>query len=350
MSYCALVYNVITPIHRQTNSMQGVTNQSHRLLAIAAIAVALLSPRCSAPATRATLPSARALEPAAIRVGVKDGNRITIRKVPIETYVQAAILSEFAPPNGDPDTVERMLEVQAVIGRTYALAHMNRHGSEGFDVCATTHCQLFEPSRLTTSRWAAQSQQAVRQTIATVLWFRNAPADTLFHADCGGTTSRADEVWSGVGQPYLVSRQDDGPAAGAHATWRYESTGAAMIAALNKDARTRVGAALRGVQVLERDAAGRAERIAIQGSQEHVVRGEEFRDVLSQSFGARAVRSTWFDVRRTGTSYIFEGRGFGHGVGLCQAGALARIRAGVKLSAVLEQYFPGTRLVRLRAK
>jgi len=309
------------------------------------LALAVFSASCSAPATRATLPSARAPEPATIRVGVKEGNRVTIRKVPFETYVQATILSEFAPPSGDPDVVERMLEVQAVIGRTYALAHLNRHANEGFDVCATTHCQLFEPSRMTTSRWAAQSSEAVRQTTGTVLWFRDRPADALFHADCGGRTSRADDVWSGVGQPYLVSLEDDGPAASAHATWRYETTEAAMIAALNKDSRTRIGNTLRGIQVLERDGVGRAERIAIHGSQELVVRGEEFRDAL----GSRAIKSTWFDVRRAGASYIFEGRGFGHGVGLCQAGALARIRAGAKLPVVLQQYFPGTRLITLRA-
>src|SRR6185503_6548829 len=198
------------------------------------LVVTTVSASCSAPATRATLPSARAPEPGAIRVGVRDGNRVTIRKVPFETYVQATILSEFAPANGDPETVERMLEVQAIIGRTYALSHLNRHASEGFDVCATTHCQLFEPSRLTTSRWAAQAAEAVRRTTATVLWFRNGPADALFHADCGGRTSRADDVWTGVGQPYLVSIEDDGPAASAHATWRYETTEAALITALNK--------------------------------------------------------------------------------------------------------------------
>jgi len=313
------------------------------------LVVTTVSASCSAPATRATLPSARAPEPGAIRVGVRDGNRVTIRKVPFETYVQATILSEFAPANGDPETVERMLEVQAIIGRTYALSHLNRHASEGFDVCATTHCQLFEPSRLTTSRWAAQAAEAVRRTTATVLWFRNGPADALFHADCGGRTSRADDVWTGVGQPYLVSIEDDGPAASAHATWRYETTEAALIAALNKDTRTRVGATLRGIEVLERDAVGRAERIAIHGSQERIVRGEEFRDALSQSFGARAIKSTWFDIRRTGSAYVFDGRGFGHGVGLCQAGALARIRSGAKLPAVLQQYFPGTRLITLRA-
>lgn len=319
------------------------------LILVLIAAGSLLSLCCSAPPTRATLPSARAAGPATIRVGVKEGNRITIRKVPFETYVQAAILSEFAPPNGDPQTVERMLEVQAVIGRTYAIAHLNRHAAEGFDVCATTHCQLFEPSRLTSSRWAAQSAEAVRHTTGTVLWFRNGPADALFHADCGGRTSRADDVWSGVGQPYLVSINDNGPAAKAHATWRYETTEAALIAALNKDPRTRVGATLRNIEVLDRDEVGRADRLAIRGSQERVIRGEELRDVLSQSFGSRAVRSTWFEIRHSASSYIFDGRGYGHGVGLCQAGALARIRAGAKLPAVLQQYFPGTRLITLRA-
>jgi stage II sporulation protein D len=294
------------------------------------------------------MPSARGLEPATIRVGVKDGNRITIRKVPFETYVQATILSEFAPPSGNPELMERMFEVQAIIGRTYALAHLNRHASEGFDVCATTHCQLFEPSRLTTSRWAAQSAEAVRKTTGTMLWFGAGPADALFHADCGGRTSRAADVWNGEGRAYLPSIQDDGPAANAHATWRYEATETAMLAALNKDPRTMVGSTLRGIQVLERDGAGRAVRIAIHGSQERIVRGEEFRDILAQSFGGRAIKSTWFDVQRVARSYVFDGRGFGHGVGLCQAGALARIRAGAAFTAVLQQYFPGTRLVTLR--
>jgi stage II sporulation protein D (peptidoglycan lytic transglycosylase) len=311
------------------------------------VALGLLAAGCSAPATRATLPSARPAAPSTIRVGIREGNRITIRKVPLETYVQAAILSEFAPPSGDNDVVERMLEVQAVIGRTYALAHLGRHEAEGFDVCATTHCQLFEPGRLTTSRWAPQSAEAIRRTIGTVLWFGRSPAEALFHADCGGRTSRADEVWTGAGRPYLISVVDDGPAETAHTSWRYEASDTALIAALNKDARTRVGARLRGIQVLERDAAGRAEQIAIHGSEERVVRGEDLRDVLGQSFGGRAIRSTRFTIEHSDGTFVFDGRGFGHGVGLCQAGALARIRAGAKLPAVLETYFPGTKLVAL---
>ena len=314
------------------------------------LVVAALVPvaACSAPESRTTLPSGVPRLPASIRIGVRDGNRLTIRKVPIEEYVEATVLSEFAPPSGDSAVVERMLEIQSVIGRTYALAHLGRHASEGYDLCSTTHCQLYEPSRLQTSRWAPLAIEAVHQTAGRVLWFDAAPASALFHADCGGHTSRADDVWSGSGHPYLVSIADDGPAKNAHSSWKYEATRAAVLRALNADARTRVGARLDALQVVERDTAGRAERIAVHGASERVVRGEELREVLSTAFGARSVRSTWFTVERRGQSFIFEGRGFGHGVGLCQAGALARLRAGQKLPAILQTYFPGTKIVTLR--
>ena len=90
------------------------------------------------------------------------------------------------------------------------------------------------------------------------------------------------------------------------------------------------------------------ERVALHGSREAIVRGEEFRAVLARTFGARSVRSALFDVRREGDRILFEGRGFGHGVGLCQAGAISRLRAGATSAAVLQRYFPGTRLARLK--
>jgi stage II sporulation protein D len=303
---------------------------------------------CSSSGPRSALPSGVPRLPPSVRIGSKEGNRLTIRKVPFEEYVQATVLSEFAPASGDPATVERMLEVQAIIGRTYALAHIGRHSADGYDLCSTTHCQIYEASRLRTSRWASQSAEAVRQTAGRVLWFDGGAASALFHADCGGRTSRADDVWSGIGRPYLVSIADDGPAKDAHSSWKYETSRAALLRAVNTDPRTRVGARLDELQILERDAAGRAKRIALHGSIERIVRGEELREVLSAAFGARSVRSTRFDVARHEQTFVFAGRGFGHGVGLCQAGALARLRAGQKVPAVLQTYFPGTKIVALR--
>ena len=127
------------------------------MAAVAAAAIAC------APASRPLkLPTVRVRAPAVIRVRVTDGASKQTRRVPLEDYVRAVILSEFAPAEGELPNIQRMLQVQAVISRTYSVANLNRHRAEGFDLCATTHCQLYEPSRLRTSRWAAAAAYAVR--------------------------------------------------------------------------------------------------------------------------------------------------------------------------------------------
>jgi stage II sporulation protein D len=299
---------------------------------------------CALQSPTLSIPSQRRIVPKLLRVRVTENGRTAVRQVPLEEYVHAAILSEFAPAAGDATVVERMLQVQAVISRTYAMSHLGRHARDGYDLCATTHCQLFEPARRRTSRWAGAAADAVRKTSGVVLLFDREPATALFHADCGGHTSTPTAVWGGRPHAYLRARADDGPAERAHTTWRYDATQHAIRLALNADARTAVGARLEALTVLERDDAGRATRVRLKGQQTREVTGEVVRDALTRAFGVRSIRSTWFEIRKQRTSFVFEGRGFGHGVGLCQAGALARIEAGTSPSAVLLRYFPGTRL------
>jgi stage II sporulation protein D len=309
------------------------------------LAVVLWS--CSGLTSRPDVPLQRRGAPDRLRVRTDQGGRKMVLDVPLEHYVQAAALSEFAPAAGELPLVEKMFEVQAVISRTYAIAHLGRHRLEGYDLCATTHCQLYEPGRLRTSRWAGAAREASATTSGLVLWFDNAPADAVFHADCGGHTSAASAVWSGTSRPYLRAQRDDGAASDAHAAWQYSVRAGTLLRALNVDPRTRPGSRLEAIAVLERDEAGRALRVALRGERPAIVRGEDFRDVVSRAFGPRAIRSTWFHVQRNAGSFTFTGRGYGHGVGLCQAGALARLKAGEKTSAVLQHYFPGTTLVDL---
>jgi stage II sporulation protein D (peptidoglycan lytic transglycosylase) len=319
------------------------------LAAVVAIGVA----GCLAPLTP-LLPTATFALPQYVRVQVVDRGVQTIKTVPLEEYVQATALSEFAPPAGDLTTVEQMLEVQAIISRTYAVANMGRHARDGFDLCSTTHCQLFEPGRVNTSRWASASAEAIDRTAGVVLSFGGRPAEALFHADCGGYTSTPAAIWGGENRPYLLSRPDsgDGLDAETHAAWEYRALPDAVTHALNADSRTQFGGRLTGLDIAGRDAAGRAERVAIasrdrsNGTHVSVVRGEELRQILTREFGARTIRSTLFDVRRDRDSFLFSGRGFGHGVGLCQAGALARLRSGATPEQVLRNYYRGTFLVR----
>jgi stage II sporulation protein D len=280
-----------------------------------------------------------------IRVQVSERGVMQVREVALEDYVAATTLSEFAPAAGAPAAVERMLEVQAVIARTYAVMHRGRHLAAGFDLCSTTHCQLYEPGRLATSRWAALARQAVAHTAGLVLAFEGRVADAVYHADCGGRTSAASDVWGGAGSGYLPSQADDGDAAEAHASWQCAVDGRALLQALDADPRTRVGGRLDAIAVVTRDGSGRAARIRLRGARDITVRGLDFREVLSAAFGARSVRSTRLDVSVSGGRYLFSGSGFGHGVGLCQAGAFARVSAGAAPRAVLQRYYPGTTLV-----
>ena len=300
---------------------------------------------CSAPAGRLELPLP-SKPPAArvLTVNVIERGKPSIRKVALEEYVQGSILSEFSPAAAELSLAERMYEVQAVISRTYAVTNLGRHARDGFDLCSTTHCQVYEPGRLRNSRWAQAAVEAARRTASVVLWYDTAPARAVFHADCGGHTSAAAAVWGGRDRPYLAAVPDDGAAASAHTRWQYDTSRAELLGALNADPRTNVGDRIDTIEVLDRDAAGRARQVALHGRREAIVSGEALREVLTRSFGPRAIRSTSFTVRREKSLFRFEGRGFGHGVGLCQAGAVARLRAGATPSAVLHQYFPGTTL------
>jgi stage II sporulation protein D len=234
--------------------------------------------------------------------------------------------------------------VQSVLARSYAVSRRGRHDRDGFDLCSTSHCQLYEPARTTTSRWSTVARDAAQRTAGGVLWYADAPARAVFHADCGGHTSAAAAVWGGVAPAYLAARRDAIDSAAAHAAWRYEVAADALRAALNSDVRTAVGAKLDRIEVAGRDAAGRAEQIVLRGTQTFVVRGEVFREVVARRFGPRSLRSTLFSLTKSGSGFQFSGKGFGHGVGLCQAGAIARLRAGESPADVLRFYFPGTSL------
>src|SRR6185436_8014695 len=192
-------------------------------------------------------------------------------------YVVAAALSEVHPDAGNTEFARRVFELQAVIARTYAVTNRGRHAKDGFDLCSTTHCQLYEPVRLTASRWAPVARDAAVRTAGEVLWFEGAPARAVFHADCGGHTSGASAVWGGAAPSYLEGERDNGPAASAHTEWTFGTRAEALRVALNSDTRTAVGEKLDAIEIAGRDGAGRAEKIILRGTRTFVVRGEVFR-------------------------------------------------------------------------
>ena len=295
----------------------------------------LTAPPSSPRAARLTLPED-------LRVQV-DGS---VSAVGLEQYVLASALAEVSPVGEDAAVAERIFAIQAIIARTYAVSHLDRHRSDGFDLCSTTHCQLYDPQRIATSRFTAVARKAVQQTAGTVLAFSSRPIQALYHADCGGVTAAADQVWGGRPVPYLVMAPDS-VSSEAHRPWQVQVDVDRLRTALNLDPRSSVGGRLDAIAVTARDPSGRAAAIRVEGEQVRVVRGDDFRAILNRTLGVRGLQSTRFTVSRAGGTLRFEGTGFGHGVGLCQRGAAARARGGEPVDKILATYFPGTILIRV---
>ncbi len=275
--------------------------------------------------------------PARLRVQVAG----SIKVVALDDYVLGAALSEVTPISESDRVAATVYEVQAIIARTYAVAQTGRHASEGFDVCDRTHCQLYEPGRIATSRFSAIARGAVARTAGRILRFNGRPALTLFHSDCGGHTTTPAAAWGGVALPYLPARPDE--TGGPHRTWQFAATTEEWGQLLKSDARTHPGGGLSGLVVSQRDASGRATQVRIDGDRGRQVTGETLRAVVTAQRGARTFMSTLFEIEPTPEGFLVTGRGFGHGVGLCQTGAIARARSGASVTAILAHYYPGAR-------
>ena len=253
-----------------------------------------------------------------------------------------AALSEVTPTGESASAVETIYEVQAVVARTYAVGHVGRHANEGFDLCDKTHCQLYQPGRIQTSTFATAARRAVVATTGRILRFNGRPAEALFHSDCGGSTTTPTDAWGGSQLSYLPQRRDDVPE-GTHRSWQFAASNLEWTAILRRDPRTDPGGTLQNLAVTRTDSSGRAAEVEITGRQTRRVTGSVLRSVASAERGERSVMSTRFAISRTANGFRLEGTGFGHGVGLCQVGAIARARRGDPVGAILAHYYPGAK-------
>jgi stage II sporulation protein D len=312
---------------------------SRRLLVVSGLAVMAA---CGQP--RIERPSRGALSLPDTLLIKSSGPVGPLSRVPLEQYVVIAALSEVSP-TGEPDTaVARIFDVQTVVARTYAVRNVGRHRAEGYDLCDTTHCQVYNPDRLRVSRFAEAARAAGRRTTGLVVAYGTQLAETVFHADCGGATTDASDVWGRV-VPYLIRRVDDLPAP-THRPWQFVATTDQLRTALNADTRSTVGRRLDALDVVARDQSDRVMSITARGESSATLKGDTFRTIVNRTLGVRSLQSTRFSFTKRGTTYTFDGSGFGHGVGLCQRGAITRARQGQSLTDIIDSYYPGTEILR----
>jgi SpoIID/LytB domain protein len=268
-----------------------------------------------------------------LRVGLARGNGYRVVTMGLEEYV-AGVLAGEAARNSPPAALEAL----AITVRTFAVANLGRHQSQGFDLCDQTHCQVYRPSTVATRR-------AADATAGEVLFYDGGPASVFYSAWCGGYTERPSEVWPGaVDEPYLPSRPD--PACAHLPGWSAELTTRDLLRAFH--AAGFRGSRLRGLSVAARDTSGRATVLRLDGLQPPTISGQNLRQAVGETLGWQYIRSTLFTLDRIGTGYRFTGRGSGHGVGLCVLGSVEMAKAGRGPAEILEAYFPGTEVVNLQ--
>ncbi len=286
----------------------------------------------------------------AIKIGVRDKSfpRYKVVSLNLDDYVAGVLAAE--------SSIEKEVEAlkaQAVASRTFALANKGRHASEGFNFCLTTHCQRFvmyggRAEELQGGRMFRRMRETARETSGQVLIdAKGRLVDAYFHARCGGATASINRVWGVESKVnYLNGSRDAACSAADEWTTRISSkdVGRVMGASLKTD----VGKKVVGIEVVGRDASGRAEWLEIRGSERSArVRGWDFKIAIGRALGWANLKSTLFEVEPEGNGFIFRGKGFGHGLGLCQAGAHARAVGGATSQAILKHYYPHTNIVTL---
>jgi SpoIID/LytB domain protein len=269
----------------------------------------------------------RVRERTEIRLGRTRADGSTqIERIDLDNYISQVIAGE-----GQPRAEDAAQQALAITARTFALANRNRHRSEGFDLCDTTHCQVLRPATAITRR-------AAEATSGRVLLHQGQPALVFYSAWCGGKSELASQVWPGaIDYAYEPALHDD--ACEDEPGWESEVRADVIERAL-RTAGLR-GTRLRNLRVLSRNTSDRVTRIAVEGFTPAEINGNEFRMAVGRVAGWQSIKSTSFDVDRTSTGYRFKGRGFGHGVGLCVIGAGRRAATGATADQILKFYFPG---------
>jgi stage II sporulation protein D len=269
---------------------------------------------------------------------VPQGLRVLIA-VGLESYV-AGVLAGEASTLRSPAALEAM----AVVARTWALRWQGRHRAAGFDFCSLTHCQVFHLPPQSRNSGRSEISRAVFATRGKVLKYHGQLIDPYFSADCGGVTESAAEIWSDQAAPYLVSFADPYCAGSDHSSWQRSVPLVAVDAVLRQDLKAHFLGPLRDIRIEERDASGRVRRLRLEGQSSFLVNADEFRLALNRRLGWATLKSNLYTLERQGDSLLFTGRGLGHGVGLCQAGAEQMGRTGMGFDKILATYFPGARV------
>jgi stage II sporulation protein D len=267
-----------------------------------------------------------------IKIYVTGNELCVVNQTTVGDYLDGVLTAEM--PNADLAA----LQAQAVVARTYMIKNWRRHEKSGYQFCDLTHCQAYKGSDGVTTK----IQRAVTSTTDEILIFDDCPIDAYYSSTCGGATADDAGIWANSkDQPYLKSMVDSiNCAASPHFRWQTRMS----IASLHQIWQRHVGEPVSSIFLTKKGKDGRVRELAILGGSLHLVSGEDFRAITCRELGWNTIKSTAFNLSIDKNDYVLSGRGLGHGIGLCQYGAIEMARHGFSYQKILQHYFPETKI------
>ena len=284
---------------------------------------------------------------------IVEGDRITaVNCIGMEDYLMSVISSEMK----SSASIE-LLKAHAVISRSWLKARLKDHkaGHEHFDVCADDHCQRYQGLTMAVGDDVCR---AIDRTWGQVLEYGGDICDTRYSKCCGGRTELFSTCWEDVDLPYLQSVEDpfcdcenssilsqvlndyDLHTADFH-DWTVQYT----TDELSELVRTRTGidfGTIVALEAVERGPSGRIKYLRITGTLREEVIGKEL--AIRKALSSSHLKSSAFEIEKTPDGFVLKGRGWGHGVGLCQIGAAAMAAQGYDYRQILSHYYVGAEI------
>lgn len=255
------------------------------------------------------------------------GSLKCVNEVILDNYISGVVQAESGRRS-----VPEFYKVQAILARTFALSHLQKHGTEGFGLCDHTHCQVYFGK--TTE---LEIMKAVAETRGKVVVDDNLNLiEAAFHSNSGGQTVNSEDVW-GSRLSYLRSVNDSFSTKMPNARWERKMAKEDWLEYLK----------LKHNYPVHDSGAYRMAVNFKQDSRKAYLEANNVKVPLKNVRTDLQLKSTFFSIVPQGDTLVFKGRGFGHGVGMCQEGAMRMTKLGYKYPEVINFYYQKTQLIDL---
>lgn len=258
-----------------------------------------------------------------LEITSKNKSLFIINIVKTENYIAGVVQSETWGATTNID----FFKVQAICCRNYLMNNLEKHAEEGYNLCDGVHCQAYK----TRANKKEVTEGAYKSKGEVIVDSQGNIIETLFHSNSGGETVNAKDVW-GKDVPYLVSVEDSFSVGGKHYQWeKYIKLKDWLNYFRNK-----------GLKIKDKEIEDALLNFSQQEGRKTDIMGISLK-TIREDFD---LKSTYFNVQKWGGEVKLTGKGYGHGVGMSQEGAIKMCEEGYEYWEVIEHYFKGVKVIK----